>query len=152
MTGDRTPAPYATTPFNETQAQVAPNNRWLAYASDESGAWEVYLQRFPETGEKHRMSTEGGAQPSWRADGRELFYLAPDGRLMAVAIEEGSTLEVGVPVPLFQTSVPGALDTFRNYYVATSDGQRFLVDSVAQGDSAIALLQHWTSGLPRREP
>lgn len=149
MTGDREPVPYLTGPFNETQAAVSPDSRWLAYTSDESGGWEVYVQSFPEPGRKLRVSVEGGAQPRWRADGDELFFLAPDGRMMVARVTDGATMRVGVPTPLFQTELPGALDSYRNYFVVASDGARFLVDSVIPGSAAIESVQNWQALLPR---
>ena len=83
---DRTPIPFLRTPFNEMHGQVSPDGRWLAYASDESGTWEVYVQTFPVPGAKRTISVGGGAEPQWRRDGRELYYLAPDGTLMAVPV------------------------------------------------------------------
>jgi len=149
MTGDREPVPYLTGPFNETQAAVSPDSRWLAYTSDESGGWEVYVQSFPEPGRKLRVSVEGGAQPRWRADGEELFFLAPDGRMMVARVTNRATLRVGVPTALFQTELPGALDSYRNYFVVTADGARFLIDSVIPGSAAIESVQNWRALLPR---
>ncbi len=143
MTGERRPVPYLTGSFNETQAAVSPDSRWLAYTSDESGELDVYVQSFPEPGRKLRVSLDGGAQPHWRADGRELFFLAPDGQMMAARVTDGATLRIGVPAPLFQTEIPGALDSYRNCYVVTADGARFLIDSVIPGSAAIEAVQNW---------
>ena len=85
--GDRTPYPFLSSPARETQGQFSPSGTWIAYTSDESGSPEVYVRRFPDTGTKWRISTHGGAQGRWRHDGKELFYLALDGRLMAVDIQ-----------------------------------------------------------------
>ena len=74
--------PYVATPANEIQGQISPDGRWIAYASDETGRWEIYIQSFPEPGAKQTVSVAGGAQPQWRADGRELFYVAADWTLM----------------------------------------------------------------------
>jgi eukaryotic-like serine/threonine-protein kinase len=79
--------------------------KWIAYTSDESGAPEVYVQTFPASSGKWRISTGGGCQPRWRRDGRELFYIAADRNLMAVDVKLGSTFEAGVPKPLFGTGV-----------------------------------------------
>jgi len=149
MTGDRRPSAYITGPYNETQAAISPDGRWLAYTSDESGDWDVYVQSFPEPGRKLRVSIDGGAQSRWRADGGELFFLAPDGRLMAARVTDRTTMQIGVPVPLFQTELPGALDSYRNYFVATSDGERFLIDSVIPGSAAIEAVQNWRALLRR---
>jgi DNA-binding winged helix-turn-helix (wHTH) protein/Tol biopolymer transport system component len=145
---DRKPVPFLESSFDEIQARVSPDSRWLAYASNESGALEVYLQTFPQPGQKRRVSTNGGAQPAWRGDGRELYYLAPDGRLMAVPVELGDRPRIGVPQPLFQIELPAPLDAYRNYYVVSRDGQRFLIDSIQQSGGAIEVVEHWRS-LPR---
>ena len=84
------PVPLLTTPFNEFQAQISPDGRWIAYASDESGRWEVYVQSFPVLGAKRAISSGGGSEPQWRRDGRELFYVTADGTLMAVDVDVGS--------------------------------------------------------------
>ena len=87
--GRRRPDPLLVTPFNEFQAQISPDGRWIAYASDESGTWEVYVQSFPVLGAKRAISTGGGSEPQWRPDGRELFYLTADGTLMSVEVRRG---------------------------------------------------------------
>jgi len=146
MTGEnRTPVPFLESSFDEIQAKVSPDSRWLAYASNESGTLEVYVQTFPQPGRKRRVSTNGGAQPDWRGDGRELYYLAPDGQLMVVPVELGGHVGIGVPHPLFQIELPAPLDAYRNYYVVSSDGQRFLVDSIQQSGGAIEVVEHWRS-------
>src|SRR5439155_26117796 len=86
MFGDRQPIPFLQTAFNEKQAQVSPDGRWIAYVSDESGAWEVYIQSFPVPGGRRTISVGGGTEPQWRRDGKELFYLAADHMLMAVDV------------------------------------------------------------------
>ena len=84
--GDRKPRPLLQSDFNEAQGQLSPNGRWLAYISDESGRWEVYIRRFPGLGDVRLISTAGGTRPRWRADGQEIFYLAADRTLMAVGL------------------------------------------------------------------
>jgi hypothetical protein len=97
-----------------------------------------------------QISTHGGSQPSWRRDGRELYYLAPDRKLMAVEVKAGATFERGTPRPLFQTQVPGLVDT-RNNYAPGADGQRFLVNTVVGESSAspITIVLNWTADLKR---
>ena len=121
--GDRQPVPFLTTPFEEKQGQFSPDGRWVAYCSDESGKDEVYVQSFPVAGNKVLISTDGGREPRWRRDGRELFYLAADGKLMAVEVKAGSTLTAGIPKALPFKVIR------RNWasYAVTADGQRFLV-------------------------
>ena len=108
--------------------------RWVAYTSDESGAPEVYVRRFPEGDNAWRVSTQGGAQPQWRQDGKELFYLAPDGKLMAADVTAtASSLTTGSPIPLFHTGIHGLFLDRRNHFVVTRDGQRFLVNVTGRG-------------------
>jgi DNA-binding winged helix-turn-helix (wHTH) protein/Tol biopolymer transport system component len=145
--GERRPVPYLQTPFDEQQAQVSPDARWLAYTSDETGTWEIYLRSFPVPGSKRRISTEGGGQARWRGDGKELFYLAPDRRLMSVSInaKRDGEIEIGLPEPLFQTPPHGDLVANRNDYVNTRDGQRFLVHALNERTS-IAVVLNSTPG------
>jgi DNA-binding winged helix-turn-helix (wHTH) protein/Tol biopolymer transport system component len=144
---DRKPIPFLQTPFNEMHAQVSPDGRWVAYASDESGTWEVYVQSFPVPGAKRTISVGGGAEPQWRRDGRELYYLAPDGTLMAVAVtSRDESFDAGRPVPLFQAHIPADIITFRNHYAPARDGQRFLIDA-ADDNEPINVVVNWTAML-----
>ena len=143
--GARKPVPYLQTPANEIQGQISPDGRWMAYASDESGSWQVYVQTFPVRGRKRVVSVNGGAQPRWRRDGRELFYLAADHTLMAVQVTPGDTLEPGRPQPLFHADIFGRLSTYRSHYTVTADGQRFLVDSLNGSQPSITTLVNWTA-------
>ena len=100
--GERKPFPYLTTRFEEDQAAIAPNGRWMAYISDESGRREVYVQTFPKPGDKQQISTDGGFRPIWSRDGRELLYTVPSGRMMSVSIRaDTASIDVGVPRTLF---------------------------------------------------
>jgi eukaryotic-like serine/threonine-protein kinase len=148
MFGDRKPVPFLATPFNEIQGQVSPDGRWMAYASDETGSWDVYVQSFPVPGSKQIVSTSGGgAQPQWRGDGQELFYLSADRRLMSVAIEAASPLRLGRPKALFRTTVADLADG-RNRFAPSADGQRFLIDCVdtTTAKPEIVLLINWLTG------
>jgi Tol biopolymer transport system component len=135
---DRKPLPIVETSADEQDAQFSPDGRWIAYQSNETGRHEIYVQPFPR-GRKERISTNGGAQVRWRRDGRELFYIALDGRLMAVPIRiapDGKTLDSGAPVPLFATSVGGAVQgRDRQQYVVSADGQRFLMSILPEDPS-----------------
>jgi eukaryotic-like serine/threonine-protein kinase len=91
MSGQKKPIPLLHTPFNESQGRIAPNGRWIAYVSDESGTEEVYVQRFPSLGSKRVVSIGGGVEPVWRQDGRELFYLSPDYSIVSVQIPADPT-------------------------------------------------------------
>jgi serine/threonine protein kinase/Tol biopolymer transport system component len=152
MTGEAKPFPYLETPFEEAHAQFSPDGRWIAYASNESGRPEVYIQSFPIGGGKWQISTTGGDQPQWRADGKELFYIAPDRGLMAVGIAEGTTMEVGRPAGLFQTVMPvSGITDDRNNYVPSKDGQRFLVNTLADTGNLQPLIMvlNWAGELKR---
>ena len=127
---DRTPTPYLQTAFNEMHGQVSPDGRWIAYASDESGNWEVYVRTFPVPGGKRTISIDGGAEPQWRRDGRELYYLTPDGTLMSVAVHSGEEFAAASPKPLFRARISSDIITYRNHYTVTADGHRFLIDEV----------------------
>jgi Tol biopolymer transport system component len=148
LEGDRKPIRLTQTPFDERDGQFSPDGKWVAYQSDESGQFEVYLQPFPGPGERIRVSTEGGAQVRWRRDGRELYYLALDERLMAVAVRASTMadgLEVGAPEPLFATRVGGALQgVSRQQYMVSPDGQQFLMNTLADQEATpLTVIVNW---------
>src|SRR5439155_4535934 len=87
---------------SETDGQISPNGKWVAYTSNESGAWEIYVSSFPGAAGKWQVSRGGGTEPRWRGDGKEIFYISPNGMLMAVPVNGGSGFSSGVPAPLFQ--------------------------------------------------
>jgi len=133
-----TPLVIAQTNAAEQNGQLSADAKWIAYQSNESGQAEIYIQPFPGPGPKSRVSTNGGIQARWRPDGRELFYLAADGRLMAVPIRVGaggSTIEPGAATSLFWTHIWGAAQSatalFPQYSVS-ADGQRFLMNTLSE--------------------
>jgi serine/threonine protein kinase/Tol biopolymer transport system component len=141
LSGERKPVPLLVSEFEETGAQLSPDGRWVAYRSDVSGTYEIYLQSVNPDGtgggQKVRVTESGGTQPRFRGDGRELFYIANDGQMMSVSLEqEGPTLRVSTPKALFRTQVlpPGAAASFE--YDVTTDGQRFLVGTILDGPNA----------------
>ena len=151
LTGGQQPFSFSQTDFVEVQGQFSPNGKWIAYTSNESGTWQIYVQSFPVSGGKWQVSTSGGGHPKWRSDGKELFYISSDRKLMAVDVKtDGPTFESGVPIALFELPVPG-LPGPRNYYVVAADGQRFLVTRSL--DEAIAaptiVVLNWTADLKR---
>jgi eukaryotic-like serine/threonine-protein kinase len=154
LSGDQKPTPYIQTDFSEIQGRFSPNGRWVAYASNESGTFQVYVQSFPTSGGKWQISTNGGGQPQWRHDGKELFFLGPDRKLMAVEVNSaGSTFEAGVPKPLFETRTITIFPGFggASYYAASGDGQRFLVSTLV-GESVptpLTVVLNWTAGLKK---
>ena len=146
---DRKVTPFLSTPFNEGQPQFSPDGRWMAYVSDESGRAEVYVQAFPASSGKWQISSAGGSQPRWRRDGKEIFYIAPDKKLMAVEIKTGLRFEVRVPRALFNTQIK-VTDPFFGYDVS-ADGERFLVNTVAteQRSNPMTIVQNWTAELKK---
>jgi len=147
--GDGKSYPFAQSEFDEEQGHFSPDGHWIAYTSNESGRYEVYVQTFPQSGGKWLVSSGGGAQPHWRADGKELFYIAPDRTLMAVDVNAGSTFETSAPKRLFATQVNNY--TAPNRYVVTADGQHFLINSPVgeTNQTPITVVLNWTSGLKR---
>ena len=148
MNGDRKPFPVVQTNFEERDAQFSPDGKWIAYQSNELGRFEIYIQPFPGPGSKLQVSTNGGAQVRWGPNGKELFYIALDARLMAVPIRLASnpqTAEPGSPTPLFATRVGGALQgTFMQQYDVSSDGQRFLMNTITEeAASPITVILNW---------
>jgi dipeptidyl aminopeptidase/acylaminoacyl peptidase len=147
-TGDRQPFPLLQTEFNEQQGRVSPDGRWIAYTSDETGRLEVYVQSFPAPGGKWQISTSGGADPRWRRDGPELFFISSDGKLMAVDVKVDSVFHAGLPHQLFDARVSGLVDV-RTHYAVTADGRRFLVNRLSEGEGAspITVVLNWTEAL-----
>jgi len=146
LTGDKKPFPFLQTAFNEDNAAFAPDTKWIAYVSNESSRDEVYVQPFPATGAKYRVSSNGGTYPMWRGDGRELFFLSPDGTMMAASIKAGSGIEAGTPQALFPSGIP--LLGNRHQYAVTKDGQRFLLN-VPLGRSTptpLTVVVNWQGG------
>ena len=147
MNGDRKPFPVVQSNFNEEQAQFSPDGKWVAYQSNETGRFEIYVQPFPGVEGKSLISTNGGGQVRWRRDGKELFYVALDGRLMAIPVQPASSIhagDAGTPVPLFAPSMGGGLQE-RQQYVVSSDGQRFLMKTVTEAatTSPITVILNW---------
>jgi len=168
----RKPFVFLKTNFDERRATFSPDGRWVAYMSSESGQYEIYVRPFLQgglsakteggpvpvsgttsgtvsggrAGGQWQVSTSGGTSPRWRADGKELYYIAPDGKLMAAPIAASSaTVEPGTPVALFQTRIfgGGTVPNLGIYYDVTGDGH-FLIDTVLEdAASPITLLLNW---------
>jgi Tol biopolymer transport system component len=126
LTGDRKPQVFLNGSYNEYDPHLSPNGRYLAYVSNESGREEVYVQTYPDRGEKWQVSTHGGNDPRWSADGREMFYLSPDQQMMSVPIQMSPAFDPGMPKPLFDSHVfaPG---NQRMHYSVTADGRTFIL-------------------------
>jgi eukaryotic-like serine/threonine-protein kinase len=144
--------PFAATRSNEVQGRFSPNGRWVAYASDKSGEFEVYVQSFSTQDNPKRISTAGGMQPEWRGDGQELFYISPSGKLMAVPVTTGgATLEAGPPHALFDVEVPEGIPPYPGGYAVRADGQRFLINSIADSSvrQPLTVILNWTTLLKK---
>jgi eukaryotic-like serine/threonine-protein kinase len=143
LQGDRKPQMLIATEFTEAVPHFSPDGRWFVYSSDELGQPEIFVRRFPMTNEKWRVSTTGGQQPSWSADGKEIFYVALDDNLMAARVSTGASFSSAPPEALFPTTLP--LDIVSNQYAASADGQRFLMAVPARGiDSRIfQVVMNW---------
>jgi Tol biopolymer transport system component len=148
--GERRPEPFLRTDFQESSGRFSPDGRFVAYVSDESGRFEVYVQSFPASGGKWQVSNGGGASPRWRRDGREMFYLSADGKMMAVEVDGSSdTFKAGVPRTLFETRV-GSISGDSPYDVA-ADGRRFLVKVLVEetAPAPVTVVLNWTTDLKR---
>jgi serine/threonine protein kinase/Tol biopolymer transport system component len=146
LDGKEQPFPFLQAEANETGGQLSPDGRWMAYASDELGDYEVYVQSFPQGGGKRQVSTKGGVGPHWRQDGKELFYYALDGKLMAAAVKTGASFEASVPRALFEFRSGNGLTVVAPYAV-TADGQRFLLNTLVDesGGAPIAVVVNWAA-------
>jgi eukaryotic-like serine/threonine-protein kinase len=143
LAGSHTRRPLLPAPFNVMNARFSPDGRFVAFDSDDSGRFEVYVSPFP-TGAKVRVSAGGGGSPRWRRDGRELFYLSSDGHLVAVPVRTRASLELGTPVSLFMA---GEIAKRADFDVSP-DGKRFIA-VVPGAETPIAVIQHWTSEVGR---
>jgi eukaryotic-like serine/threonine-protein kinase len=157
-TADRQPIPVSSSQFNEATGRFSPDGRWIAYQSDESGKAEIYVQPFdassaaksssaastPMTG-KWLVSNGGGTSPLWRGDGKELFYLSPDGMAMAADVNISGVFRAGVPKPLFKVSL-GVIN-----WDVTADGKRFLLaaPSVTGAQPHFIVVLNWQAGLKK---
>ena len=158
LAGERKPFPVVQTNSDEREGQFSPDGRWVAYVSNETGSDEVYIQPFPAAASKWQVSTNGGVDPRWRRDGQELFYLAPDGKLMAAAIQiaaDGRTLSPEAPVALFPTRFAAGANVTIGFltkpqYAVAADG-RFLMNVTAEDTTAapITIVLNWTGALKK---
>jgi eukaryotic-like serine/threonine-protein kinase len=146
---DAQPRRYLGTPFNESWGRFSPETspRWVAYQSDESGRYEVYIQAFPEPSGARQISTGGGQYPQWSAGGRELFYVSPDSKLMAVSLKLGAdSVQPSAPRELFPLP---ANEIGGSPYDATPDGQRFLV-SATPPPASLTVIVNWPALLKKK--
>ena len=155
--GDRKPIPFLHTQFSEGQGQLSPDGRWMAYASNETGRYEVYVQPFPPSGAKWLISPGGGGHPRWRRDGKELFYLAGGGGEAVIMAAEvtasASSFEAGAPKELLKTATLGQLGDLGpggdQVYGVSADGQRFIFLTPIGQAEPITVVLNWTTGLEK---
>lgn len=139
---------FLTSPFAESALQFSPDGKWVAYTSDESGQNEVYVVQFPESSGKWVVSRGGGEHPGWSADGRQIYYLTRQQKLMSVPVKLGASFDAGSPVTLFDAPVraraPG------RQYCVSRDGSRILLNRRVNVDAAhpITFVQNWTASQP----
>jgi Tol biopolymer transport system component len=147
--GDKKPFKFLGPPSDQLHANFSPDGRLVAYTSNESGRFQVYVQTFPLSDRKWQVSTDGGYEPRWRSDGREIYYLSEDRKLMAVAVGAGPSF--AVPKTLFQTRVPEGVTSRRTHYVPSHDGQRFLVNtqSLDASPGPITVVLNWQAELKK---
>jgi Tol biopolymer transport system component len=146
--GDRKPYPVLKAPYIQVQGRLSPDGRWIAYSSQESGRREVFVQNFPPAGGKWQISNNGGTEPAWRRDGKELFFMNGT-KLEAVDVKtSGSSFEAGMPKELFDVPVVSG-EVRRNRYVATADGQRFLFVTTPRSydTTPFTVVQNWQTAL-----
>jgi Tol biopolymer transport system component len=149
---ERVAKPLLQAKWTLKNAQFSPDGRWIAYATNETGNMEVYVSPFPTGNGKWQVSNAGGEEPRWRKDGKELFYLSPEGKMMAVAVKTGTSFEAGGPVALFQahrrqTHSSGAVFS----YDVTGDGERFVIITKADEPAAapLSVVLNWATEMEK---
>jgi Tol biopolymer transport system component/tRNA A-37 threonylcarbamoyl transferase component Bud32 len=151
-TGEARDIPVSESQFDETEGQFSPDGKWVALVSTESGRPEVFLQSFPDRQARTQISTAGGTQVRWSSDGKEIFYVAPDGKLMAVSVGlGGASPDVKLPIPLFQTYLATGTNVVGNkpQYAVSRDG-RFLLNTAVESPSApIVVSINWMKTLSK---
>ena len=133
-------------------ARLSPDGRWLAYVMARTGQPQVFVAPLPATGDEWQVSSAGGNMPQWRGDGRELFYMAPDGLMMSTSVTLTPRFDFSAPKALFRTGL--VADQFEQRFAVTGDGSRFLMNLLRDGDKAattttLQVLLNWPQGLAR---
>jgi Tol biopolymer transport system component/predicted Ser/Thr protein kinase len=138
--------PLVQTEFDEVQGQISPSGRWLAYTSNLSSRFEVYVQPLQADGRKWQVSTGGGSDPKWRADEKEMFYIGGDGRMMSVSLRDATAFDPGVPRPLFPLRAIAVVAPYLSEYDVQGDGGRFLVRVLTEElqTHPLNVLVHWS--------
>jgi serine/threonine protein kinase len=149
---DLKPAPFLKALSTLKNAQFSPDGKWAAYASNETGRWEIYVTSFPEGRGKWQVSTDGGEQPRWRGDGKELFYLSSDAKIVSVPIKLGANFDPGAPATLFQANPRESIATSEQFaYDVDSSGQRFLINSPIRNApiQPVSIILNWDANLEK---
>jgi serine/threonine protein kinase/Tol biopolymer transport system component len=149
---ERVAKPLLQANWTVRNAQFSPDGRWMAYASNETGSMEIYVSPFPSINGKWQVSSGGGQEPRWRQDGKELFYLSADAKMMAVAVTTGASFKAASPVALFQTHPPQPVSSQDDFsYDVSSDGQRFLIATTVDEANAapLSILLNWASQIEK---
>ena len=128
------PVPFGPTKASQRNGQISPDGKWVAYASNESGDWEIYVTTFPAAAGKWQISRGGGSEPRWRGDGKELFYIAPTGMMTAATVSTDGSFSSGTPVSLFQVRGRAAVSSTDSFTYDVSRDGRFLVNRYLQPD------------------
>jgi Tol biopolymer transport system component len=151
MSGDQKPFSVLHSDASERAARFSPDGRWIAYVSDASGINQVYVKAFPDSGGQWQVSTNGGYHLAWRHDGKELFYVSSDKKMMAVEVKgEGANFDASAPKPLFDLRIP-AFNAASAQFAVSKDGQKFLVPSMVEEITSvpIAVVSNWTANVKR---
>jgi len=150
LTQNGKPERFVASPSEQMHGNFSPDGHLVAYTSNESGSFEVYVETLPRSDRKWSVSTGGGYEPRWRADGSEIYYLSEDRKLMAVSVGPGPSF--GVPKALFQTRVPAGITPNRTHYVPSRDGRRFLVNTqtASTQQAAITVVLNWSATLSKK--
>jgi Tol biopolymer transport system component/tRNA A-37 threonylcarbamoyl transferase component Bud32 len=149
MAGEPTAKPFIESQFDKAQARVSPDSRWITYVTNDSGMYQVIVQSFPDpNGGRWQITAQGGIEPKWRHDGRELYYIAPDGKLMAVPVAPGPAFQAGSPSALFQTPLVqsrGQSPRDRRYDVAPDGRFLIAVPTTAATQTPVNVVVNWTA-------
>jgi Tol biopolymer transport system component len=153
---ERKLSPYLQNGFVNTQAQVSPDGRFIAYVTNVSGSYQVEVRSFPDGAGKWPITAQGGSEPLWKSDGRELYYLGADGKIMAVAVKADRTFQAGQPSELFQSTLTPEPRPFARRYAVSADGQKFLIaappntPAPTENSTPITAVINWTASLHKK--
>jgi eukaryotic-like serine/threonine-protein kinase len=139
--------PLVDTPFHDSTPALSPDEQWLAYSSDQTGRREVYVRALSGNDGRWQVSTQGGTMPRWRRDGRELYFLTLQNRLMAVSLDPGDAFRHGPPQPLFTALFNDWRDEYAGVYAPMPDGQHFVADIAKERTTTyLTIVTNWAAG------